>query len=210
MNKINLFFLFFSFSFLINAHQIDVSTTMLVEKDNNTWFLQVRASLTAFKKEVMTYYEHAPYKTAEEFKSMVLEHLKNNIQISFDGDQELKLTNGLVKLGHEANVVFQITNVPNNIKKLTIKNSSFSSIKKNQSGLVIFKEGFQKEHFILNNDNNHTLSLSVKKNKFEVINTQQAGVLYLNNFLVFSFLLILPIFFYVERKKNIPFDIEDQ
>ena len=38
------------------AHQADVSTTMLVEKEDNSWVLQISASLTAFQHEIQTHF----------------------------------------------------------------------------------------------------------------------------------------------------------
>lgn len=166
MKKALFFISLFFFTISVKAHQPDISTTMLVEKENNTWVLQVRASLSAFQHEIKTHFADTPYKTPEEFKEMVLEHLRNNFQIILNGDEQITLKKGFVKLGHETNVVFEVTGIPSDLKNILVKNSSFNDIYKSQSTLVILKKGYSKERFFLNNENNHTLKLETSGHKF--------------------------------------------
>ena len=97
---------------------------------------------------------------------MVLEHLKNNLHFSFNGSEEVSLGHGVVKLGHETKVVFEVVGIPVDINTVLVKNTAFKDIHKNQSVLVLLKEGFDQEHFVLNNANNHTLALKVNGNEF--------------------------------------------
>ncbi len=173
-----IFFLFFVLtSITAKAHQPDVSTTMLVEKENNVWILQISASLTAFQQEIRTHYAETPYKTPDEFRQMVLEHIKKNLTIRFNKEQEITLSAGIVKLGHETKVVFEVFGVPSNIKSVYVKNTAFKEIYKNQSALVLLKDGFEKEHFILNEANDHTLSLQVDNDEFLVMESDQSKFL---------------------------------
>jgi len=150
MFKTIFFLFFFLTSITAKAHQPDVSTTMLVEKENNVWILQISASLTAFQQEIRTHYSETPYKTPDEFRQMVLEHIKKNLTIRFNKEQEITLSAGIVKLGHETKVVFEVFGVPTNINSVYVKNTAFKEIYKNQSALVLLKDGFNKEHFVLN------------------------------------------------------------
>lgn len=167
MHRIALF-LFLFCSITVKAHQPDVSSTMLIEQENGTWILQIRASLTAFEYEVHTLFGKDSYKTPEEFNALVIKHLQKSIKIKCDQDVKVVLKNGFVKLGHETNVVFEVIGVPKSFKKLEIQNSSFKDIHHNQSALVVNKKGFEKQQFILNNENRHTAALNVLSNKFEL------------------------------------------
>lgn len=162
-------------SMVTKAHQADVSTTMLVERENNTWVLQISASLTAFQHEVRTHFSETPYETPEEFQQMVLEHMMNNLHFSFNGGEEVTLSHGVVKLGHETKVVFEVFGIPSVINSVLVKNTAFKDIHKNQSALFLFKEGFNKEQFLLNNANNHALALEVSGNKFMEVAQSRAG-----------------------------------
>ena len=175
MKKYILLLVVFGFSMASFAHNPNVSTTMLVEKENNSWVLQIRASLTAFQQEIRTHFAETPYQTPEEFRQMVLEHIKNNLHISFNRGEDISFGNGVVKLGHETMVVFEVFGIPSEINSVLVTNSAFKDIHQNQSALVLLKEGFNKEHFVLNNANDHTLSLAVNGNEFVEVGQNEAS-----------------------------------
>jgi len=71
-------------------------------------------------------------------------------------------------LGHETNVLFTVLGIPDDFSSVKIKNSSFKNIYNSQSALMIFKEGFSKQQFILNGKNEYTVALNVNKSDFEL------------------------------------------
>ena len=154
------------------AHQPELSSTMLIEQEDGQWLLQIRSALTAFQYEIKTNYPDRVYETPKEFQDLVLEHLEKNINIYFDGnpDNSVVIKKGYVKLGHETNVLFEMTGIPSDFKSLSAKNTTFGGISRNQSALIVVKKGFEKEQFVLNNDNQHTVELVVKNNQFELVN----------------------------------------
>lgn len=154
-------------SLLTMAHQPSISTTLLVEQEDGSWVFQVRSALTAFEQEVHLKYGEGSYTTPEEFKELVLCHIADNLSIDFGEQGVAMLSNGFVKLGHETNVVFQVSGVPENIHTLAIKNSSFENIYGNKSVLIILKKGFEKKQFELNGKNDHTVNLKATDNAFE-------------------------------------------
>lgn len=151
------------------AHQPELSTTMLVEQTKGKWLLQVRSALTAFQYEVETNYSKGAYRSPEEFQELVLEHLKKNIQLSFNEDSKyaIALEGGFVKLGHETNVIFELVGVPQEIKSLSITNNTFDGISRSQSAFIIAKNSFKRKQFILKEDNQHTVKLLVENNQFK-------------------------------------------
>ena len=182
-------------SMLGYAHNPDVSTTMLVEKENNIWVLQISSSLTAFQQEVRTHFSKTPYKTPEEFQQMVLEHIKNNLEISYNNGSKINFGQGIVKLGHETKVVFEVFGIPSNLQSLQVTNTTFKDIGKSQSALFIFKDGFSKDQFILNNENEHSLELKASGNKFIESNKLKASfnstfaIIIVISLLAFSFIV---------------------
>ncbi|QWX84011.1 hypothetical protein H0I23_16420 [Cellulophaga sp. HaHaR_3_176] len=165
------------FTMITKAHQADVSTTMLVEKEDNVWILQISSSLTAFQHEIKTNFTDTPYKTPEEFQEMVLKHIKSNFSININGNN-ITLGSGIVKLGHETKVVFQVFGIPSNIQSIQVKNAAFKDINKNQSALILLKKDFSKDRFVLNNDNEHTLNLYTDGNKFKVLDANKSDSSY--------------------------------
>lgn len=152
----------------VQAHQTEISSTMLVEQDNNTWVIQIRSALTAFDQTIKANYPK--YESAEAFQALVLQHLKNNLQIRFNDQDVVTLKNGAVKLGHETSVVFEVIGVPEKIESVFVKNSSFKSINHSQGALLIFKKGFDRKQFTLNKKNDYELQLQAANNQFIPVN----------------------------------------
>lgn len=155
-------------SLLAQAHQPDLSSTLLVEQEDGSWILTIRASLTAFEYEVHTKYGEDSYKTPEEFKELVICHLTESIWIGFGRNQAVSLEDGFVKLGHETNVVFRLLGMPKTLSNLIVENDCFKNIHGNQSALIILKKGFEKKQFILSPSNNHIVRLKARENYFEL------------------------------------------
>lgn len=151
-----------------DAHQPDVSATMLVEKENNQWILQINASLTAYQHEIKEKYTDTGYSTPEEFKELVIKHLSENLIVLFNNQDTAVLQRATVKLGHETMAAFQVIGVPDSIKSLYVKNSSFKSIHRNQCALVLLKKGFSRKQFVLNDKNAHAVNLIVDNAAFEL------------------------------------------
>ena len=146
---------------LAQAHQPAISTVILAEKSDQSWILQIRSPLTSFEYVIIQNYGENSFASADEFKDLVINYLKENISIRFNGNYELLLQKGTVKLGHETNVFFQVTEVPEKINSLEVSNTSFKTINRNQSMFMVLGEGLEKDQFILNNENEHSAILKV-------------------------------------------------
>ncbi len=152
----------------VKAHQPDISTTMILEQSKNNWVVQVNAPLTAFQYEIKTVLGKK-YATPEEFQKLLIEYLKANLVITFNKQDSVTIRQAYVKLGHETSVVFEITGVPESIKNVHVQNAAFKDINRNQNILVIAKEGFAKEQYVLNNANQHTATFVVDNDGFKLI-----------------------------------------
>jgi hypothetical protein len=148
------------------AHQPDIASTFLIEQEDNNWVFQMRGALTAFQYAIKVNYPDTTYATPEEFQAFVLEFVKENLTIRFNGQDSIRLENGFVKLGHETNVLFNVTGIPKNINSVFFKNSAFKDISRSQNALVILKKDFEKDQFLLTKKNNHTVNLLVNNSKF--------------------------------------------
>ncbi len=155
---------------LAKAHQPDISSTMLIEHAPNEWVLQVRVALTALEYEVKVQFGDSAYATPEEFEALVIEHLKNNLSVQFNGEEPSVLQSKQVRLGHETSIIFKVSEVPAAIESISVTNSSFGEIQRSQSALIVFKNGFAKNQFLLNADNHYTANLLADDSKFTLLN----------------------------------------
>lgn len=191
---------FLCIPFLVYAHQPEISSTVIAQKENNVWILQVSASLTAFQQEINAHFSETPYQTPEQFQEMVLSHLNNNLFLQFNGDTQISLDNGVVHLGHETKVIFEVVGIPEDIQSINIKNTSFSDIYRSKSLMVILKEGVEKNKFILDEANDYTKSLSLEKDSLVEVKTAQASIFSWPLFLLVIGLIGLGVF--MTRYKN--------
>lgn len=160
----------------LQAHQPDISTTMLVERGEGQWLLQINASLTAFQYEVRAYFGEDAYASPEEFQELVLLLTRERVLVQINDGSDLELRGGEVKLGHATTVVFQLEGVPERIDDLRVTNRSFANIHRNQSALVFLKQGYDNEQYILNNDNDHTVNLELSAAAYRLHPPAKASV----------------------------------
>lgn len=175
----------------LQAHQPDISSTLLVEQADNKWVLQIRTALTALDYEIKAKYPTKPYESAEEFQALVLQHVRENLQIIFNNQDKVALQNGLVKLGHESSITFEVVGVPKTQDAIFVKNSSFKTIRRNQSALILMKKGMEKNQFILNEQNQHSVSLRVKGNQFISAKTTEVLPSKINSTYTYGGILLL-------------------
>lgn len=153
----------------LSAHQPDISSTILVEQSENVWVLQVRAALTAFEYVVEERFGADAYATPEEFRELVVDYVTENVSVRYNDAELAPLKDGGVKLGHEASVTFRVTGIPEDARSLAVSNTTFSNISRNQSALMVLKEGFAKKQFMLDNTNAHTAKLKLSNADFVLV-----------------------------------------
>jgi len=148
------------------AHQPDLSATLLIQQEDNSWVVQVRAALTAFEYEVENTYGKDAYATPEEFRNLVIQYFQEHLQVGFNESHPIPLENGTVDLGHESSVSFVLQRAPADITSLTVLNRGFHDINSSQSVLSIYKKDYKRTQFLLNEDNQYTVKLNLVASRF--------------------------------------------
>ncbi|MEP4532964.1 MAG: hypothetical protein ABJ004_07755 [Cyclobacteriaceae bacterium] len=147
-----------------HAHQPDISSITLVEQESGAWTAQINAGILGFQYEVESVHGKGSYSSVEEFNHLLLTHLRENIVILVN-DEEIELTKGIVKLGHAATVVFELSEVPAELNKVFVKNEGFKSIHNSQSIFSIVKEGLDRDQFIISSDNDFQVEVMINNNQ---------------------------------------------
>ncbi len=148
----------------VSAHQPDISSFTIIESQPGLWMLQLNASMTAFQYEVVNAYGENSYSSPEEFNEMLVNYLKKQISIQVNGE-EVMLEKGLVRLGHATTVAFELSGVPEQFDHVFVKNMGFENINKSQIIFSIIKEGMYEDHFILNEENDFQINLSLNEDQ---------------------------------------------
>ncbi len=190
------------FSWVAKAHQTDLSTTLLVEKGENEWVLQVRASLTAFEYEIEEHYGESSYDSPQAFQTLALEYMRDRISIIFNESELVALKHGVVKLGHETIVDFQLDGAPESLHSLKVSNLGFSDIPRSKVALIVLKEGFSKDQFILSDSNLYTVQLKAHNSKFELV-APSVDKKEVSLFIALAIILLnLTIIYWISRRKS--------
>jgi hypothetical protein len=151
---------------VVHAHQSDVSNIVIYEQ-NGKYLFSMRSSLTAFAGQIDYHYKKEAYKTPEEFMQLVVNYFDKNCTVIINNDT-IRLINPRVILGHETTIVAEMGNTPQEIKSFYLKNTFFRDIPSNQCELILTMIGLPQKQFVLNNENNQEVNLSVKSGNWIV------------------------------------------
>lgn len=145
---------------IVHAHQPDLSSLMIYEQDGKS-FLAIKSALSAFESEIEYSYPKGAYKTPEEFQEMVIEHFQKKCFLLINGDT-IKFLNPQVSLGHETTLFAELSEIPNDIESMHIKNAIFGDISHGICEVIITLNGIPQKHFLLNSENKHEAMLRLE------------------------------------------------
>jgi hypothetical protein len=189
---------------LVQAHQPDLSNLMIYEQ-NGKYILVIKSSLSAFEGEVDYLFGKNAYKSPEEFQLLVIKHFQKNCAVIMN-NEHIKLINPKVILGHETTVFAELSNAPNKFSSIYIKNTLFKDMPTNMCEVILTLNGFAQKQFLLNQVNNHEVSLKLEKGSWVV--EDSSGFTYKTGLLlsiVALFIAGLVITVKAKRRKKIVF-----
>lgn len=152
-NKLILIIVCWLMSVVMYAHQPELSTVILSQTEDGKDILQINSALTAFISEIEYIYSKNSYKTPEEFKDLVLDHFNKNVIIILNERDTLRFSNPIVLLGHDTRLIAEVVGFPKNIRSIYIKNTIFKDIPRNQTAVIMLKNGFPTQSYLLTNEN---------------------------------------------------------
>lgn len=141
------------------AHDPNLSSVVMIEKEPGQWLIQLNTSLSAFDQEISYVYGEDAYSTPEEFKQLVINHFREQLSLAINNN-EIEFGEAFVQLGHASALVFDLIDIPDKILTLDIENKGFKNLHHSKSIFSIIKEGISDEKFTLNSENDFRISLS--------------------------------------------------
>lgn len=188
MKKISIILLICLHSVGIFAHNAQISTIALVQSKDSKWHLILSASLSAFQYEIKNsnLSINLDSLNAEKFQRIILEHLREKIKIEANG-HHATLKNARVILGHQTDINFEVTDMPENLQSIDFQQLGFSTLRDHYCVLKIITKNGNENSFMLQKDNNYSVSLVAENNVLvEKVNQSES------NFLIY-FLVVLGI-----------------
>lgn len=112
-----------------------------------------------------------------QFQELLLNHFKKNIQFIANKNDTLLISNGMLSIGHETQLIFELFGLPQAIHTLRLKYAALSSQYDHFAVLQISLADKTTGKFVFNNDNKYELSLINKNNKLVEEEIQSASSL---------------------------------
>ena len=150
------------------AHSPDFSSIIISKTENGQIVLQITSSLTAFQQEVNYVNGEGAYPSPEEFQDLVLQLFKSRFSFVLNNNDTIKFKNSKVLLGHETKIVAEISNLPEEVNHIYLKNALFKDLHNSQSVAIFLLDGFPEEKFTLQRDNQHELNIILEDKKWVV------------------------------------------
>lgn len=177
------------FSGLIaQAHQPDLSSLMIYEQGGKS-FLAIKSALSAFESEIEYSYHKGAYKTPTEFEELVIEHFQKKSFLVVNGDT-IKFLNPQVSLGHETTLFAELSEIPNDIESMQIKNAIFGDISHSICEVIITLNGIPQKQFLLTSENKHEAMLRLEIGTWVMIENEHPLFIFTKSALIISSIFI--------------------
>ncbi|MGF7217338.1 hypothetical protein GGR92_003511 [Spirosoma lacussanchae] len=153
--------LFLTASLGVRAHNPQLSTMALVQGQDKTWTLNIGASLAAFQYELQNSYpdQGIDQLDADAFQKKIIEHLRHTIHIQAGSGRTIQLAHGMIRLGHQTDVRFEVTGMPDQLQTLQLRHLGFSTLKNQYCVLTIQTPATPTKTCILQDENAFVVSL---------------------------------------------------
>jgi hypothetical protein len=188
---------------IVHAHQPDLSNLMIYEQ-NGKYLLVVKSSITAFEGEIDYLFGKNAYKSPEEFQLLVVKHFQKNCNVVIN-NENIKLINPKVILGHETTLFAELSNVPKTISSIDVKNTLFKDMPVSLCELILTLNALPQKQYLLNNINNYEVVLQLENNSWTVVENTSANTT-MTLLAVVAFILSASIVavFVIKKRKQVP------
>lgn len=182
------------------AHNPQVSNISInQDADTKKYSLLINVPLSTCENELRNSYPSIKIDSLSknEFQELLLNHFKKNIQFIANKNDTLLISNGMLSIGHETQLIFELSGLPQTVHTLRLKYAALSSQYDHFAVLQISLADKTTGKFVFNNDNKYELSLINKNNKLVLENNQSSffKLAYLIPTLIGVMLIIAGFFF---------------
>ena len=164
--------------------------------------MHISASLSAFQYALINEDKllQLDSLSSDLFQQRVIDLLRRKLRVQITSGENIILEDGIVKLGHETEVVFKLAVKENNPRSIKIKNESFLSIADHYCVVKVITPDGASSNILLEKGNEYSVEVFNSKNGYALTNPSKfnwklslAGV----------FLLISILLFVIKRSKNL-------
>ena len=198
-----IYFLFILlFPTLLKAHSPLISTVAIIKSKENAWSVHISASLSAFQYALTNDDRSLQLDSisSDLFQQRVIDLLRRKLRVQITGRENIILEDGIVKLGHETELVFKLSVKENNPRSIKIKNESFLSIADHYCVAKVITPDGGSSNILLEKGNEYSVEVFNSKNGYTLTNP---SIFNWKLILTGVFLLISILLFVIKRSKNL-------
>jgi hypothetical protein len=186
----------------LKAHSPLISTVAIIKSKENTWSMHISASLSAFQYALTNDDRSLQLDSisSDLFQQRVIDLLRRKLRVQIPSGVNIILEDGIVKLGHETEVVFKLSVRENNPRSIKIKNESFLSIAEHYCVVKVITPDGASSNILLEKGNEYSVEVFNSKNGYTLANP---SIFNWKLIPVGVFLLISISLFVIKKSKNL-------
>lgn len=186
---------------LTEAHSSNISTVALIKCKDNNWTVHISASLSAFQYALISDNGSLQLDNMSSgfFQQKLIDLIRKKLSIELSGDHDIKLEDGIVKLGHETEVVFKLIGKINNPEKIMIRNDCFLSIPDHYCILKVITPEGASSNIILEKNNEYSVKLLDTKAGYDLTNSSMFNW----KLGLFGVVILFAVFLFMKKINNL-------
>lgn len=170
MKKLILLFAGIVLSLTTRAHNPQLSTVTMVQDAGKQWGLLVTVPLTTCEVALRGSYAGMATDSMDmnRFTDSLADLIKKQSLFIVNGSDTLTLTTAKINPGHETEIFFQFQERVDSVGSLRVVFDPFASLTDHNTIFRMYQSGQSAGNFILNRENNYSLTLEKEGERFSV------------------------------------------
>ncbi|WP_276167910.1 hypothetical protein [Zobellia alginiliquefaciens] len=170
MKKLIIGILISFYTLSASAHSSQIATMTLAQDQQNNWSLHISSSFNGFRNQLIQNFPDIKVDdlSADDFQKLVIAYVKDNIVLNGNSGFIGELREGAIKMGHQTDLKFRVTGLPNKLSTLQVKLKGFSEASKHNTVFKIIDPTVTSKNFVIKKDNQFAVSIEKANGAFQI------------------------------------------
>lgn len=152
------------------AHNPQIETMTLAQDQQEHWTLHISSSFDGYRNQLIENYPdiNVDELSSDEFQKLLVQYLRENTLIRANFDFEGTLKEGAIRLGHQTDMKFRLTGLPEELTRLDVSLKGFDETSDHHTVFKIITQENTSENFVLKKANGFEVSIKKVDGKFQL------------------------------------------
>ncbi|SHJ76520.1 hypothetical protein [Pseudozobellia thermophila] len=154
-----------------NAHNPQIATMTLAQDPQGHYTLHISSAFDGFRNRLIGNYPEIDVDglTSNEFQKLLVQYLRENISIRGNYDYTAVLGEGAIRLGHQTDIKFKLTGLPEEPTRLQVKLKGLDEASNHHTIFKITGGANGSKNFVLKKANGFEVSIKNTNGTFEQV-----------------------------------------